>query len=202
VNLRNVSILHAQSLALPASENGWRYTAPLRSFDNALLIAGQRGQQRIAALAFDVADSDLPLRVAFPLLISNTVHWLAGEEPDALPGVAAGKTFPLEPAQKASGIALTAWPKDGIVGPPELTGAFRPMKSGFYQIADSNSARWLAVNTFSADESNIYADSSDSSAAPSQGTVLSGWPIWQWLAITAFALSIFEWWLHHRRRTE
>jgi hypothetical protein len=37
------------------------------------------GGQRIAALSFDVADSDLPLRVAFPLLMANTIHWLAGE---------------------------------------------------------------------------------------------------------------------------
>ena len=31
---------------------------------------------------------------------------------------------------------------------------------------------------------------------------LASWPIWQYLAIAAFALFALEWWLFHRRRTE
>lgn len=162
VSLRNVSILHAQTLALPSPADGWTFSAPLRSFDNALLITGQRRSQRIAALAFDVNDSDLPLRVAFPLLLSNTIHWLAGDEP--------------------------------VV---EQTTAVLPMKNGFHH----DGTRWVAVNTFSAAESQLStADAQTPAALPS--APLTGWPLWQWLAAAAFALLIAEWALHHRRRTE
>ena len=200
VSLRNVTILHAQTLAIPPSADGWQFTAPLRSFDNALLIAGQRKAQRLAALAFDVADSDLPLRVAFPLLISNTVHWLAGDEPDALPSLIAGQTLTLGPAQKASAQALTAWPTDGVIPEPTVTSALQPMRDGFYRVADPDGARWLAVNTFSEAESALSGGADTAHVA--LPTTLTGWPLWQWLAVAAFALLVGEWWLHHKRRTE
>jgi hypothetical protein len=202
VSLQNVSILKTQSLAIPAPADGWTYSAPLRSFENALLVVGQRRSQRLAALAFDVVDSDLPLRVAFPLLISNTVHWLAGDEPDALPSLAAGKTFALTADQRASSQPLAEWPLDGVVEKPSIGGAFRPMKNGFYQVDESSGARWLAVNTYSAAESSLNSADETNSQVSLPTTLLSGWPIWQWLAIAAFALLIGEWWLHHRRRTE
>lgn len=161
VSLRNVSILRAQTLAVPSPADGWTFTAPLRSFDNALLITGQRRTQRMAALAFDVVDSDIPLRVAFPLMLSNTIHWLAGDEPEA-----------------------------------ETAPTILPAKNGFHH----DGTRWLAVNTFSAAESEL---STDKAAIPTLPTTpLSGLPIWQWLAIAAFTLLIGEWALHHRRRTE
>ncbi len=200
VSLRNVTILHAQTLAIPPSADGWQFAAPLRSFENALLITGQRKAQRIAALAFDVVDSDLPLRVAFPLLISNTVHWLAGAEPDSLPSLIAGQTLALGPDQKASSQTLTAWPRDGVIAAPTVTGAFQPMRDGFYQVVDADGARWLAVNTFSDAESAL---SSGADTLPvALPTTLTGWPLWQWLAVAAFALLVGEWWLHHKRRTE
>ena len=163
VSLQNVTILHAPSLAVPPPADGWQFAAPLRSFDSALLITGQRKTQRLAALAFDVTDSDLPIRVAFPLLISNTVHWLAGDEPDALPALPTGQT----------------------------------LRNGFHQIGDA----WLAVNTFSAAESALQI-SAETALANLPSTPLTGWPLWQWLALTAFTLLVGEWWLHHQRRTE
>ena len=202
VSLQNVSILHTQSLALPPPADGWQFSAPLRTFDNALLVVGQRRSQRLAALAFDVVDSDLPLRVAFPLLMSNTIHWLAGDEPDALPSLTAGETMTLAASQRAAGAPLAIWPRDGKLAPPTLSGAFQPMKNGFYQIADSDGDRWLAVNTFSAAESELSPRVTEVAPASLPGSPLTGWPAWQWLAIAAFVLLLGEWWLHHRRRTE
>ncbi len=202
VSLRNVTILRSAALAVPLPGEGWSFSAPLRSFDNALLVAGQRGSQRIAALAFDVADSDLPLRVAFPLLISNTVHWLSGDEPDAMPSLTAGQTMNLSPAQKVSAEPMTTWPRDGQVHPANLAGAFRPMRNGFYHVAESGVSRWVAVNTFSESESDLRSAEKSSAATAQPVASLTGWPLWQWLAIAAFALLIAEWWAHHRRRTE
>ena len=71
--MQNVTFLRAASLAVPQLD-GWTFQTPIRAFDHPLLLTGERHAtppQRIAALALDVSDSDLPLRVAFPLLISN-----------------------------------------------------------------------------------------------------------------------------------
>ena len=189
VSLRNVSILHTQTLGIPSPADGWTFSAPLRSFENALLLVGQRRSQRVAALAFDVADSDLPLRVAFPLLLCNTIHWLAGDEPDAQPALTAGQTLILGVGQKVS--------RDGA----EFTGAFQPMKNGFYSSVNASASSWISVNTFSVAESEVVSSSAEVQAAlPARP--LSGLPIWQWLAIAALALLVAEWWLHHQRRTE
>ena len=202
VSLQNVSILRSTALAVPAAVDGWRFSAPLRSFENALLVTGQRNAQRVAALAFDVAESDLPLRVAFPLLISNTVHWLAGDEPEALPAVIAGQTTNLPDGAKVSAEPMTAWPRDGSVHPAVAGGAFRPMRNGFYHVVEGGVSRWIAVNTFSEPESESKATAASTAVAPLPSAVFTGWPLWQWLALAGFVLLLSEWWLHHRRRTE
>jgi hypothetical protein len=47
-----------------------------------LLVAGTRSGARFVALLFDVRESDLPMRTAWPLLLLNTVDWLtATNEP-------------------------------------------------------------------------------------------------------------------------
>jgi hypothetical protein len=74
------------------------------------------------------------------------------------------------------------------------------MSDGFYQIADPDGARWLAVNTFSEAESALSGGADTAPVA--LPTTLTGWPLWQWLAVAAFVLLVGEWWLHHKRRTE
>ena len=209
-SLQNITILRAQPLALPAPHDGWTFSAPLHSADHPLLITGERGRQRVAALAFDLLESDLPLRVAFPLLIHGTLDWLSGERTESAPSLAAGDVFTLPPGTRIAPSPLTAPPSPHDVQPqPDVTGFFQPLRNGFYEIADADSKRWLAVNTFSAAESDLRADADQ--AAPSaradrlsapHSTALRAWPPWQWLALAAFALILAEWLLFHRRKTE
>ena len=216
-SLQNVTILRAQPLAMPASRDGWKYSAPLRSAEHPLLITGERGRQRIAALAFDVLDSDLPLRVAFPLLIHGTLDWLSGEHAESGTSLAAGEVLALPAGKSIAPNPLTSQP-----GPRDarqdstVTGFFQPFQNGFYEITAADSKRWIAVNTFSAAESDLRgdgdksapggkADASTAHPAPTLSAPLAalhGWPPWQWLALAAFALLLAEWLLFHRRKTE
>ena len=207
VNLQNITILHAKPLELPAAHDGWKFTAPLRSAEHPLLIAGERGRQRIAALAFDVLESDLPLRVAFPLLIHGTVQWLAGERSDTAAAFTTGEVFQIPAGKSVAPTPLTAPPdaRTAKLQQPPITGFFQPLRNGFCQIADAGSKGWLAVNTFSAAESDLRtgaAGSTPADAVPSPVSMLHGWPPWQWLALGAIALLIAEWRLFHRRKTE
>ena len=110
LNLRDVTILRAHAWQLPEiaadTANAWRFTAPVRSLDRPLLVTGERKGQRMVAVAFGAADSDLPLRVAFPLLIHNALGFLAGrdEAADAAGrSVRAGETITLGPGEIVSG---------------------------------------------------------------------------------------------------
>ena len=206
VSLQNVTILHAKPLELPAAHDGWTFTAPLRSAGHPLLITGGRGRQRVAALAFDVLESDLPLRVAFPLLIHGTVQWLAGERADSLPVLTAGEVFQIPGGKTVVPMPLTT-PSGSRA--PELqaavTGFFQPLRNGFYQVTGDGPARWIAVNTFSAAESDLRRSGESNAPAvtqPMSANVFYGWPPWQWLTLAAVVLIVTEWWLFHRRKTE
>lgn len=73
--LRDVNIAEAQRVtALPGDQVLARTgTAPL-------LVAGHRQGRAIVALAFDVRRSDLPLRVAWPLLVLRSIEHLTTEQ--------------------------------------------------------------------------------------------------------------------------
>lgn len=51
-------------------------SAVLEDEHGPLLIAGEKGNQRIVMFSFDVHDSDIPLKVDFPILIQNILAWL------------------------------------------------------------------------------------------------------------------------------
>jgi len=44
-----------------------------------LIIAREKGPVRLLGVGFDVSKSDLPLRVAFPILLHNILDWFLGE---------------------------------------------------------------------------------------------------------------------------
>ncbi len=208
VNLQNVTLLRASSLTLPKIPD-WNWRAPVRSFDHPLLVTGERldGSQRIAGLALDIADSDLPLRVAFPLLMANTLHWLAGEEAAPVSSRRAGETLPLTDTESIAPEPQNPWsPAPAAKATANVHGFFQPFANGFYALTTRDGLRWLAVNTFSESESDLRGATSPK-VAPFNFPVISlaritGWPLWQYLAAAALAFSALEWWLFHRRRTE
>lgn len=209
VNLQNVTFHRAASLAVPQLD-GWTFQTPIRAFDHPLMLTGERRAtppQRVAALALDVADSDLPLRVAFPLLISNTLHWLAGENILTTHSLTAGETLALAAHETVTTQPQTLSPSTSPAAPTKTArDFFQPLTNGFYAHTTAEGSRWLAVNTFSEAESDLRTATPPASAAPTLPAItvahFTAWPIWRYLALAAFALLSAEWWLFHRRRTE
>lgn len=199
LDFTRTTILRAQPLSLPAPTEAWSYSAPLRSFDHPLLVVGeQRGAKprRIAALALDLSVTDLPLRVAFPLLISNTVHWLAGAGVENANGLRAGETLRLRDGET-------------VMATPPITGFFQPMTNGFYPLSREGRTEWVAVNTFDEAESDLTFKAEPTAKAaeiqPAKWASIPGftaWPLWRYLALAALVLFTLEWSLFHRRRTE
>jgi len=208
VNLQNITLLHAAPLAVPKSGD-WTWQTPIRSFEHPLMLTGERhgGGQRVAALALDIGDSDLPLRVAFPLLISNTLHWLAGEETSPVLSGRASEALPLAAEESVRVDPQTPWKKESASGSqPVAHDVFEPLTNGFYEVQTRAGPHWLAVNTFSEAESDLRAANTPTTGSPVLPAIslapLAGWPLWHYLAAAALALFSLEWWLFHRRRTE
>lgn len=222
-DLRAVNFLRAVRFPFdarlgPQRRGAWRIRAPLRSLDSALILAGERdpeagrGGQRFVALAFSVTDSDLPLRIAFPLFVRNAVQWLAGDESTSVNTLQAGETMRLR-----EGETVEVTPRIKPTGPLadsaslNTRATFAPTRNGFYLRRDAAGLEsWIAVNTFHDDTANLsqvatsatFADGGDGIATSHGGSVLRAWPPWVYLAAIALGLSALEWMLYHRRRTE
>jgi hypothetical protein len=235
VNLHDVTILRAQSWSLPesgdssppaAAGGAWTFRAPVRSFEHPLIVAGEHRigdtarPSRLVGLAFGVADSDLPLRVAFPLFIHNTLEWLANQDESATANepiraggvidIPAGSRLWREPQRGYQPIGQIP-PAEWITGP----GSFQPQANGFYLLrSGGGNERWVAVDTLDPAMSAINHPATsgpgqNATATPDQPifaksgwNLWRAWPPWMELALLAFALCTLEWWSFHRRRTE
>ena len=218
VNLRDVNVLRAQSWTLPDAANdpgGWRFAAPVRSLEHPLVVTGERPGQRFVALAFGAADSDLPLRVAFPLFVHDAVGWLAGRGQVAASAdsLRAGETVLLAPRETLwTRAQRTFQPINDIPDAEKLhgPGVFQPMQNGFYLKTNSDgSTRWLAVDTGDRGQSALNAlpgspasPAPPATAGPAVWEAVRVWPPWVYLALAAFTFCALEWWGFHRRRTE
>jgi hypothetical protein len=138
--------------------------------------------------------------------MSNTLQWLAGTAVAHAPTLPAGETFPLASDQTVWTEPQKKWSGDVKPDPAHLAhGVFQPLTNGYYLLNASDGPEWLAVNTFSEAESDLRNSekSAAGAALPRFAAVnLSGWPLWQYLALAALLLFTLEWWLFHRRRTE
>ncbi|MBI3062636.1 MAG: hypothetical protein HYY83_11745, partial [Deltaproteobacteria bacterium] len=64
------------------------------SREGPLIVALEKGRLRALAIGFDLAASDLPFKVAFPVLLSNALDWFQPKRPEfPAAGVPAGKPY-------------------------------------------------------------------------------------------------------------
>ncbi|HMP41671.1 MAG TPA: VWA domain-containing protein, partial [Roseiflexaceae bacterium] len=77
VLLRNVSVSDVSVLRAARITPGSWGRVIIDGDGGPLLVAGEREGRRIVIIAFALQDSDLPLQVAFPLLVANIVGYLA-----------------------------------------------------------------------------------------------------------------------------
>ncbi len=202
----NVHILQAHQVQTPE----WA-DALVKTEKGALVFAGETNGQRIAALTFDLRESDLPLQIAFPILFSNLTNYL-------IPPSAFDATQSLHPAD-----AIQIIPPPGteqlVIASPSNLAYTLPLDSskitfnetgqiGFYAVnflsQESSSVEYFAVNLFDADESNIRPRESiqigQASVTQAASNKISQREVWPWLAVLALILLIVEWQVYHRRQ--
>ncbi len=119
VDLSTTHISEAAKLATPA----WARTIIPGPRGAPLLYAGTRDGISNAVLAFEPRRSDLPLQVAFPILLANLTGELLGSS--TAPTEAVDPGAPVELVIPAGAVALTVTRPDGVVTElvPGTTGA-------------------------------------------------------------------------------
>jgi hypothetical protein len=206
VDFSDVAIREAQRVEAP----GWAQTL-VEAEGGPLLLGGQVGGQRVAVLTFDLHASNLPLKISFPILVSNLMAWYAPARPfDAGEVIRPGDPAVIRP--QATTTAYRVRLPDGstqtvAVEEGRLTFADTG-QLGAYEVTllagdQPQLAGSFAVNLFSPEESRIApADAitiGQSQVERGAGEEEVGQrELWPWLAILALAVLVAEWWVYHR----
>lgn len=199
VDWSGVHVQQAQRVDAP-----WAQTL-VGSADGPLLALGEADGRRIALLTFDVRHSDLPLQIAFPILIANLTDWLN-------PGRALTETTfqPGRPVTIIPGAAEAARvvDPDGISHDLPVTGGpllfSQTGQVGLYQVRlrDAIGERTVgafAVNLFAPQESAltpVVAIPGGGAQAGATTAQLGQLELWPWLAGLGVGFLILEWWVY------
>jgi Ca-activated chloride channel homolog len=202
---REVHIAKAHYVQMPA----WAETL-VSSGTQPLVFAGETEGRRVAALTFDLRDSDLPLQIAFPILFAHLVNYLAplqsispagninpDEGVSIIPGPGVEEIAIASPSNKVR----TLIPKDNGLLFSETD------ELGMYAVnflkEKTQTAEFFPVNLFSESESDIQPAETIQVGHTKIGAVkqekLGERELWPWFTVFAFSLLIFEWWIYHRR---
>jgi hypothetical protein len=173
-----------------------------------LILRGQADSGEVAVWAFDVVDSNLPNRLAFPVLVARTVRELT---PVGLPGsLASGAALNLRPSPRSREIVLTA--PDGTtrqVAVQAFTSIEGLDQPGVYQVVEQANGQTIyrgqvPVNAGSVLESNLRAQPQPQftvvADSPEVAAQRSGTDLWPWLGLAAVIVLLFEWGYLFRRR--
>ena len=173
-----------------------------------LAYAVDEGNLKAVFIGFDLYRTDLPLRVAFPLLLSNAVRWLApnriedaglqvaaGQPLTASLPAGAGEAMLTDPAGRRHTLVLDS---SGRLSYPDTT------QVGIYALQAGTWSQQFAVNLLDEGESNIRVRTPMLSAPgkladEAPATFASRQDLWQLVTLLALALLAIEGFLYHRQ---
>lgn len=166
-----------------------------------LIWAGDDGRRRMILIGFDLEKSDLPLKVEFPILLANSVAWLAGKDsPSNERALRAGQPATM---QTSAANARITTPDGDTRQVPAREGSVvfaDTLRVGTYAVKDG---RAFAVSLLSEAESNTAPRGSVKTRSGDVGgqleTLYSEHEAWRWFALLGLALLTLEWWVYHRR---
>ena len=175
-----------------------------------LIVAGEKNGKRVVWCGFDLLDTDLPLKVAFPIFITNSLRWLTA--PRGLDANNEGATLrtggavPLFAPENVKTIEIsgpdkfkTSVPNRGDGAPVLFDGATRV---GQYTASGDKWKQTFAVSLLDKRESDIAPRDSlkigDAKQVSAENSARANKELWGYVIAAALALLSLEWWVFHR----
>ncbi len=175
-----------------------------------ILVSGAQNGHRFVALGFDPRDSDLVLRIAWPLFVLNSINAFIEEDTGYVSSYRTGDVWHIAVPGSLSAVSLLE-PGGAKYTVPVSDGraVFRGELAGFYKLTggpDDAVLGEFAANLSDLEESRI---------APAKELMLAGKKaspvsvaaaslksdLWIYLLLAVIALSLIEWITYHRRVT-
>ncbi|CAG1013573.1 hypothetical protein ANAEL_04740 [Anaerolineales bacterium] len=203
VDWKTVHVLQAKRTTMPSWMN-----VLIEADSTPLVAAGETNGQRIAALTFDLRESDLPLQVAYPILFSNLINYLAPPSAfDASQSLSAGETLTLVPPTDAEQIVIASPSDKAYTLATGQTLFSETDELGYYAVnfisKDATKVEYFAVNLFDPAESNISPREKlqigSTAVTPAVSQQIGLQELWKWLAGLALVVLMIEWQVFHRK---
>jgi hypothetical protein len=189
-----------------------------------ILVTGQRGGYKFVAMGFDTRDSDLPLRVAWPLLLLNSINFFTDEDAQYISSFRTGEVWRV-PVVSANGQARLEEPGGASLTVPVHEGraVYLGERAGFYKVIGGDGTDPSAAGTGAASgaggtvttfAANLL-DQDESAIGPAPELIVDGKKagalggfqigvrreLWIYLLALAVLLTAVEWLTYHRRIT-
>lgn len=160
--------------------------------------------QRVVVLPFELRRSDLPLQLAFPILMLNSIEWLAPPQGMTIPA----SVKPGEVVNLPRG-AQVSLPDTSALGGTTVTVDQRGFANtdalGPYAVTFGDVSGAFAVNFFNSIESEIspnpqlvIGEQKENESNILTNNTLSQRELWRWLAALALLVLFVEWWIYQR----
>ncbi|MFZ5824346.1 MAG: VWA domain-containing protein [Bacillota bacterium] len=173
----------------------------------AIPLIWAEGNDRVI-FSFALQQSDLVLRVAFPILMQNLAGWLLPPAPVEGGLVQPGESVGLRPWPGASKMEVTlpdgsrqSWEIAPGMNPPYLETKMPGLYKVVQQVGSGTRESRFAVNLFSSLVSDLTPlPEWKVPVLPEAGEVRTEAPrdLWRWLGWLALGLVGFEWWVYRR----
>ncbi|MBI3820745.1 MAG: VWA domain-containing protein [Planctomycetes bacterium] len=178
--------------------------------DSPLVAAFDLPDRRAVYIAFDMMSEMFPFRLAFPMVLRNSIAWFETEEDVMFEDTYKPGSL-IRPLRKLSVGSVTAryikGVKENNLTIPVAQGQFQfedTEETGpvYFRIGDREYA--TAINLFEPAESSIAPQTADINDPPATGGAfrLGSGELWTYFAMAALILWAAEWALYHRRVTE
>jgi hypothetical protein len=205
-SVAEINVLRAAQIPKPI----WARTI-IDSDGGPVLLAGETGGRRVAVLGFALHESDLPLQIAFPILFSNLVGYLAPGQGGSANQLQPGQPLVVPVPPDTTEVRIT--PPGGTtvrVTPANGQAIFAETDQlGIYGVAIVQPdlppiERAVAVNLMNSTESRVEPRKqlpifqSGGRAVAATGERSGRSELWRWLAGLALALLVIEWLVYQR----
>jgi hypothetical protein len=203
VTLKDLNIARASTFALAPGD-----VAVAAALRQPIIAARERAGRKTVAFGFDLKQSDLPLRVAFPVLVVNALDWFAGGDASLVASFSTGRPWRLPVPAGASEVDVRA-PDGSRSRAPVHEGRATLLgtRVGYYELTAAGAPpRLFAANLANPAESRIaprreLVVGGKRIAQPDPPRVGVRRAVWSYLVAAALLLLLVEWWTYNRRIT-
>ena len=174
----------------------------IESSQTGLMYSFAEGGLRAVLFGFDFSRSDLPLKVAFPVIMSNIFNWLNPHKLEfSISQTQAGKPFDIY-LKPQTDVFYTRAPQEKWQRREAKVNPYRyrnTHKVGVYTIAENDRQRYFTVNLTNESESDIAStppeNLSDRPAPRLDKAQIYRQPLWMPFILIGCGLLMIEWYL-------